>query len=114
ALVPLIVFGLLGGAIVDNRDRRSLLLLTAGALAVVSTGLWVQALLLGTGNLLLLWALVAVQSALFAINSPARSAVIPRLLPAEQVPAANALNQVVMNAGVVAGPLLAGVIIASV
>lgn len=112
ALVPLVVCGLLGGAIVDNVDRRVLLLFTGSALALVSIGLWAQALLSGAGSIYLLWALVAVQSALFAINSPARSAVIPRLLPAEQVPAANALNQVVMNAGVVAGPLLAGVVIA--
>jgi MFS family permease len=112
ALVPLVVFGLLGGAVVDRVDRRLLLLATAVALAVVSVGLWAQALLPGGGNLHLLWALVAVQSALVAVNSPARSTVIPRLLPPEQVPAANALNQVVMNAGVVAGPLLAGVVIA--
>lgn len=111
ALVPLVVFGLLGGAIADAVDRRVLLLVTGSALAVVSALLWVQALLPGAGNIYLLWALVAVQSGLVAVNSPARSAVIPRLVPAEQVPAANALNQLVMNAGVVAGPLAAGVVI---
>ncbi|HEY9476286.1 MAG TPA: MFS transporter [Mycobacteriales bacterium] len=111
ALVPLVVFGLLGGAIADAVDRRILLLVTGAALAVVSAGLWAQALLSGGRNIYLLWALVAVQSALVAINSPARSAVIPRLVSDEQVPAANALNQIVTNTGVVAGPLLAGLII---
>ncbi len=114
ALVPLVVCGLLGGAIADAVDRRILLLVTGGALAVVSAGLWAQALLPGGGSISLLWALVAVQSALVAVNSPARSAVIPRLVSAEQVPAANALNQIVTNTGVVAGPLLAGVIIGQV
>lgn len=112
ALVPLVVFGLLGGAIADAVDRRVLLLVTGSALAVVSLALWAQALLPGEGNIYLLWTLVAVQSGLVAINAPARSTVIPRLLPAEQVPAANALNQIVTNTGIVVGPLVAGVIIA--
>lgn len=112
ALVPLVVFGLLGGAIADAVDRRTLLLVTGAALAAVSAALWAQALLPGEGNLYLLWVLVAVQSGLVAINSPTRSAVIPRLLPADQVPAANALNQIITNTGIVVGPLLAGVIIA--
>ena len=55
--------------------------------------------------------LFAVQSAFLAVNQPTRSAVIPRLLPAEQLPAANALNMTVVQAGAVAGPLLAGVLI---
>lgn len=113
ALVPLVIFGLLGGAIVDRVDRRLLLLGTGSALGVVSVALWAQALLPGPGNIPLLWTLVAVQSALFAINSPARSAIIPRLLPTDEVPAANALNQIVMNVGVIAGPLAAGVVIRS-
>lgn len=112
ALVPLIVFGLLGGSVVDAMDRRVLLLATGSGLALTSLALWAQALLMSPGSLPLLWTLIAVQSALFAINSPARSTVIPRLVPADQVPAANALNQVVFNAGVILGPLAAGVLIA--
>lgn len=113
ALVPLVVFGLLGGAIADAMDRRLLLLLTAGGTAVTSALLWAQALLPGGGPLWSLWILVAVQSAFFAVNSPTRSAVIPRLLPLEQVPSANALNMTVSTAGVIIGPLLAGLLIES-
>jgi MFS family permease len=113
ALLPLIVFGLFGGAIADAMDRRTLLLITGTGLALTSLALWGQALLAGPGSLPVLWTLVGVQSALFAVNSPARSTVIPRLVPAAQVPAANALNQVVFNAGVIIGPLLAGVLIAA-
>ncbi|MGI8529368.1 MAG: MFS transporter, partial [Geodermatophilaceae bacterium] len=113
ALVPLVVFGLLGGAIADAMDRRLLLLITAGGTAVTSALLWAQALLPGGGQLWSLWILVAVQSAFFAVNSPTRSAVIPRLLPLEQVPSANALNMTVSTAGVIIGPLLAGLLIES-
>jgi hypothetical protein len=59
----------------------------------------------------LLYAVVAGQSGLFALDSPARQAFVPRLLPAELLPAANALRQVEFNIGVTAGPLLAGLIV---
>jgi MFS family permease len=58
----------------------------------------------------LLLALVAVQSAGFAISSPARQAIIPRLLPAALVPAANTLGFTTSTAGGVLGPLAAGLI----
>ncbi|GLY05937.1 MFS transporter [Actinoplanes sp. NBRC 101535] len=108
-LVPLLVFGLWGGAIADVVDRRRLLL--AGSLLtwVITVGLLVQALLgVRSGHLLL--ALTAVQAAGFAISSPARQAIVPRIVPAEQVPAANTLNFTASTAGGVLGPLAAGVI----
>lgn len=109
-LVPLVVFGLWGGAIADAVDRRVLLLVTGGAIAVSSLALWVTAAS-GTGNVWVILILFAVQTAFLAINQPTRSAVIPRLLPADQLPAANALNMTVAQVGAIAGPLLAGVLI---
>ena len=55
--------------------------------------------------------LLSVQQAFFAINSPARSAAIPRMLPGDQLPAANSLNMTVMQFGAIVGPLLAGVLL---
>ncbi len=109
-LVPLVLFGLWGGAIADAVDRRVLLLLTGSGIAAGSLILWVAAAT-GGGGVWLVLSLFAVQSAFLAVNQPTRSAVIPRLLPAEQLPAANALNMTVVQAGAVAGPLLAGVLI---
>ena len=109
-LVPLVVFGLWGGAIADAVDRRVLLLVTGAGIAATSLVLWVTAAS-GVGGVWLVLLLFAVQSAFLAVNQPTRSAVIPRLLPAEQLPAANALNMTVVQAGAVAGPLLAGVLI---
>ncbi len=104
------LFGLWGGAIADAVDRRVLLLLTGSGIAATSLVLWVTAAT-GAGGVWLVLVLFAVQSAFLAVNQPTRSAVIPRLLPAEQLPAANALNMTVVQAGAVAGPLLAGVLI---
>ncbi len=111
ALVPLVVFGLLGGAIADAMDRRRLMLVTGAGSAVTSALLAVQALLPGGGNLWLLWVLVAAVSGFTAVNQPTRSAVIPALVGPEGVPAANALAMTVRQVGVIAGPLLAGVLI---
>jgi MFS family permease len=86
-LVPLVVLGLYGGAVADAVDRRRLVLLTTTVQAGLSTALAVQALA-GLHWTWLLYVIVAVQSGLFAIESPARGAIIPRLLPKEQLPQA--------------------------
>ena len=86
ALVPLIVFGLLGGAIADAMDRRRLMLITSWGAAVTSGLLAVQALLPGGGNLVLLWVLTAAVSGFAAVNQPTRSAAIPALVGPAGVP----------------------------
>ncbi|TQS43223.1 MFS transporter [Cryptosporangium phraense] len=111
ALIPLILFGLWGGAVADAVDRRTLLLISSVVLWVATCALVVQALA-GVDSAWLLLALTAVQSAGFAVSGPTRSAIIPRLVPREQVPAANTLNFTASNFGTVVGPLLAGVVLA--
>jgi MFS family permease len=111
ALVPLIVFGLLGGAIADAMDRRRLMLITSVGAAVTSGLLAVQALLPGGGNLILLWVLTAAVSGFAAVNQPTRSAAIPALVGPAGVPAANALTMTVRHIFVIGGPLLAGLLI---
>ncbi|HTY29642.1 MAG TPA: MFS transporter [Mycobacterium sp.] len=110
ALVPLIVFGLLGGAWADAMDRRLLLIIASCGLAVASVLLWVQAAL-ALNNVWVVLSLLAVQQAFFAINSPTRGAAIPRMLPIEQLPAANSLTMTVQQFGAIVGPLLAGLML---
>ncbi len=109
-LVPLLVFGLWGGAIADVVDRRKLLLASSALVWLATAGLLTQALL-GLRNPVVLLALVAVQSAGFAISSPVRQAIIPRLVAAKLVPAANTLAYTTTTAGGVLGPLAAGVVL---
>ncbi|MCM0620923.1 MFS transporter [Nocardioides bruguierae] len=109
-LVPLVVFGLYGGALADVFDRRAILRVTTVGL-IVTSGLFAAQAFAGSTNVWLLLSLFAVQQAFFAVNQPTRSAILPRLLPAEQLPAANSLNMTVMQAGAIAGPLVAGVLI---
>ncbi|MFC4530295.1 MFS transporter [Sphaerisporangium dianthi] len=110
-LIPLVVFGLWGGAVADAVDRRKLLLMgsVVAWLATVALLLHAWARL---DNVYLILAVVAVQSTGFAVTSPTRGAIIPRLLPVERVAAANTLNFLVSSVGTVLGPLLAGVVLA--
>lgn len=110
ALVPLVVFGLWGGAWADAMDRRVLLIVASCGLAVASVLLWLQAAL-ALNNVWVVLCLLSVQQAFYAVNSPTRAAAIPRMLPGDQLPAANALNMTVMQFGAIVGPLLAGVML---
>jgi MFS family permease len=110
ALVPLVVFGLWGGAWADAMDRRKLLIIASVGLAVASVLLWLQAAL-SINSVWVVMSLLAVQQAFFAINSPTRSAAISRIVPGDQLPAANSLNFTVFQFGAIVGPLLAGVML---
>jgi MFS family permease len=112
ALVPLIALGLYGGALVDAYDRRIVALLSAVALFLVTAALAVQAWL-DLDSVTLLYGLVALQSAAFAINNPARTAIIPRLLEPRLLPAANVLVTTAWSAALTVGPLAGAVLVAA-
>ena len=107
ALVPLLLFGLWGGAIADTVDRRKLLIFGNAGIAVVSALLWLQAWL-NVGSVWLVLALLALNQAFFAINMPTRSAIVARLVAPELLPAAMALSGTMNMIGTVFGPMAAG------
>lgn len=110
AVVPLVALGLYGGALVDAHDRRRVILFTSTGLFAVSVAFAWQAAV-GVGDVRVLYALVAVQNALFAVNSPARTAIVPRLVGTRLLPAANALSSLSFGVSMTIGPLLAGVLV---
>ncbi len=110
ALVPLVVMGLYGGSLSDHHDRRLVGLVANTVSWATSIAAAVQAWL-GNTDVRVLFAIVAVWSGASGVSGPARSSIYPRILPAEQLPAANALGVVAMNTSLTAGPLLAGVLI---
>ena len=110
ALVPLLIFGLLGGAIADRVDRRRLILLSTAGVAVTSLVFGVIAIS-GRADVWTVLIVLAAQQAFFAVNQPARSALIPRLVRPDMLPSANAINTTVFNTGVIAGPLFAAVLL---
>ncbi|MDA8236848.1 MAG: MFS transporter [Chloroflexi bacterium] len=112
-LVPILAFALGGGAIADAVDRRRLLLATQLGLAAASTAFFWLALTPGT-PVWTYYAVAFVAAGLGAVDQPARTSAIPRLVPVARLPAAIALNQLGFQAMAVAGPALGGVLIATI
>ncbi|MEW2415537.1 MFS transporter [Streptomyces sp. NPDC046866] len=110
-LVPLVVFGLYGGALADALDRRRLILLSEAGLGVLALLLLVNALLPDP----LLWPLYVVAagvSALSGLQRPALDSLMARIVPHDQMTAAAALNALRYQIGAIAGPALAGLVVA--
>ncbi|GAA1236631.1 MFS transporter [Prauserella halophila] len=109
-LVPLLIFGIWGGAIADTVDRRKLLLVTNTGIAVTACLLWAQAYF-DAGSVWVVLSLLAVNQAFFAVNMPTRNAVVARLVPTELLPSASALTGTMTTFGAVFGPLAAGALL---
>jgi MFS family permease len=112
-LVAILIFAMGGGAIADTVDRRRLLLLTQSGLAVTSALLAFLAFA-GSPPLAALIAIAFVAAALGAVDSATRSSTIARIVPAERLPSAIALNQLVFNTTSVIGPAIGGLILGTV
>jgi MFS family permease len=112
-LIPLVLIGPFAGAVVDAVDRRRLCLATSGGVALLALALVAQAAR-WPGAIWPVFALVAAQSVLVSFDTPTRRVMVPRLLQDRHLMAANNLFQLELNVGLVAGPLLAGALIALV
>jgi MFS family permease len=109
-LVPLIVFSLIGGHLADRVDRRKLVLLTRCG-QVLAAAAMAAVVISGTRQLVILFALIVVQSGLNSLGAPAARAFIPRLL--ELVAAGYALNNIGMQVLLLGSPVIAGLAIAA-
>ncbi|MCF2540801.1 MULTISPECIES: MFS transporter [Streptomyces] len=110
-LVPLIVCGLYGGALADALDKRGLIVWTEAGQAVLSAALLLNALL-PRPAVWPLYVVAALSSALVSVQRPALDALLPRIVAHDQLPAAASLNALRWQVGGVAGPALAGVVVA--
>ena len=112
-LVPILIFSLGAGSVADAVDRRRLLLVTQVGLMACSAALvWLA--LTPAPALLALFGVAFIAAGLASIDQPARSSAVPRLVPAERLPAAIALGQLNFQIASVIGPAVAGVLIATV
>jgi MFS family permease len=109
-LVPLVVFGLWGGALADHTDRRRMLVLTGVAQAVLTAVLVINALL-PQPQVWVIFGVAAVLSAAQSLQRPSREALVPRTVRHDEVPAAAALGSLGMQVGMLAGPAVGGLLI---
>jgi MFS family permease len=109
-ILPIIVFSLLGGPVADTLNRRRILFVTQTAMALVALAL---ASLTFTGHITIwyIYLLTAIQATAVAFDSPARQAMIPNIVPAEDLPSAFSMSSIAMNAGSIIGPALSGIVI---
>ena len=111
-LVPLIVFGLYGGALADHFDRRLLLIWTGIAQAAFTAWLAINAFSPHPR----LWEIFLVSGLLAsasALQRPSREALLPRTVRHDEIVAANALSSLGMQSGVLVGPAIGGVLVAT-
>ncbi|HWJ82071.1 MAG TPA: MFS transporter [Nocardioides sp.] len=112
-LVPLVVFGLYGGALADHVDRRKLLVATGVAQAVFTSVLAVNAFL-DDPSVVLVFVVAALLASSASLQRPSREALLPRTVSHDLLPAANALESLGNQLGLLVGPAVGGLLIAYV
>ena len=110
-LAAILIFALLGGALADATDRRLMVLLTEGGLMAGSVLLAGNSLL-ASPALWLIFAIVVFQASFDSLQRPSLDALLPRLVDRDELPAAAALGSVRGTLGMIAGPSIAGVLVA--
>jgi MFS family permease len=110
--VPLIALSAVGGTIADRVDRRNLVFRTDIGLLLVSALLAVNAFS-GRPQVWALYVLAAAATSLWALGAPALRAMMPGLVPADQLAASQALQSIYSSTGAIIGPALGGLLIAA-
>jgi MFS family permease len=113
AVLPLIAGSLIGGALADAYDRRRVLLVAQYLVGATSLGLALNAMLVHP-RVWVIFVLMVLQQAFAGLDRPTRNAATPKLVGADNLPAATALNQLLLQLGVVVGPAVGGLLIAKV
>jgi MFS family permease len=110
-LFPLALASVVGGALADRYQRRSVLLITQSCSAAVAVGLWAM-WVTGATSLPVVLALVFVGGLVAGVNIPSWQAFVTQLVPRELLLNAITLNSTQFNAARAFGPALGGVILA--
>ncbi len=110
---PVAIFGIVGGVVADQHDRRQVLIwahvglfLTSGALAAATFA--------DVASLWLLYLVTFVSSMFNSLAGPARQALIPSLVERREIAGATTIVNLAMQTAGIIGPALGGVVIASV
>ncbi|MFC7622310.1 MFS transporter [Microlunatus sp. GCM10028923] len=111
--LPTLVIGPWFGALADRYDRRRMLIIAESGLALVAAGYAIAA---ATGALTLpvIYLLAAAWGVINALDTPARRALVPMLVPADLAAAASALTGTAMLFGMTAGSALGGILVSTV
>jgi MFS family permease len=110
--VPIVLCSLVGGVVADAMDRRRLMIATQ-AVMLMSAAALALVTLTGLKSVWPIYLLTAAASGATAFDIPARQALMPTLVPAEDFPTAVSLGLMVFNVAMIVGPALGGFLLAS-
>lgn len=110
-ILPILLLSLPAGAVADVRDRRKLMFITQTALALLAALLGAITAR-GQATVPLIYVIIALSSAIWAFDTPARQSLIPNLVPAAALTNAFSMNGIAIEFGAILGPGIGGIIIA--
>ncbi|HYP49106.1 MAG TPA: MFS transporter [Thermoleophilaceae bacterium] len=108
---PIMLFGALGGVLADRFPKRRLLMVSQAAMVLPALALW-SLTASGAIELWMVFALVLARGAVNAVDNPARQSFVIEMVGSKRVVNAVSLNSVLVHSARIAGPALAGVVIA--
>ena len=111
-VIPIVLFSLMGGAVADVVNRRTVMILTQSTMLLIALLLGILTML-GSIHLFWIYLLTAAQAVAQSFDLPARQALVPNLVPARDLPNAFSLNSIAYQTGSILGPALSGVAIAT-
>jgi MFS family permease len=111
-VLPVIIFGLLGGLVADAQDRRKVMLFTQTTMMLTAAALAMMTIT-GYVNAPLIYAAVFITAAAASFDGPSRQAMITNLVPRKHIANAFSLNSIMSEVGRVVGPGVGGLLIGS-
>lgn len=110
-IIPIIIFSLIGGALADSVDRRRVMFITQSVAAILALtlGLLTQ---FGQVTIWYIYVITALQAIAVAFDGPSRQALVPNIVPKEDLPNAFSMTFTSFQVGSVLGPALSGFVIA--
>ena len=109
-IIPLVVFGLYGGALADSIDRKKMVVAMEAASTLIVGSLLVNSLL-PHPHIWVLYLSAALFAAIDGFQRPSMEALIPRILPVEHMAAAANIRSIRWQFGALLGPAIAGFLI---
>ncbi len=111
-LIPLIIFGLYGGVLADRVDRKKMIIITEFSCMLMVGTLFLNSQL-EKPHLIWIYIVAGSFAALDGLQRPSADAILPRLVGHQDLPAASALMSLRWQMGVIIGPSIAGILLAT-
>jgi MFS family permease len=111
-IIPLIVFGIWGGAIADTANRKTIIVSCELALMALTALLFYNSLL-ANPHLWILYFVAFSYAICDGLQGPSLEALLPHVVPMSHLASASAMNSLKRNASSIVGPALGGIIAAT-